>query len=107
MRVILAELTGLRRLGRPSPSHQRPVGRGWRAQDPVGGGWVFPRDQCHPLLFLSQRLVCLSIHPCICWPSPSLTLVSLANCSSVGALAFSRIPKTFPSSTGERRCWES
>jgi|LakMenEpi03Aug12_release.lakeMendotaPanAssembly.Ray.scaffolds.fasta_scaffold01274_16 hypothetical protein len=55
MRVILAGLMGLRRLGRPSLRHQRQGNRGWRAQDPVGGGWVFPRDQCHPLFFLSQR----------------------------------------------------
>ena len=55
MRVILAELMGLRRLGRPSPRHQRRGDRGWRAQDPGGGGWVVPRNQCHPLSCMSQR----------------------------------------------------
>ena len=47
MGVILAELMGLKRQGRPSPTHQRRVDRGWRAQDPGGGGWVFTTDQCH------------------------------------------------------------
>jgi hypothetical protein len=77
MGVILADLTGLRRLGRPNPSYQRRGDRGWRAQDPVGGGWVFPRDQCHPLSFLSQRWCGLqrrcgvSIKARAAWPRPA------------------------------------
>ena len=54
MGVILAELTRLRRQERPSPSHQRRGDRGWRAQDPGGGGWVFPTDQCHRSQVLSH-----------------------------------------------------
>ncbi len=45
--MILAELMGLRRLGWLIPPHQRRGDRGWQAQDPGGGGWVVPTDQCH------------------------------------------------------------